>query len=680
MTSSRVKPRGHRRTARFFSSGLTMTHQSSRRASFTSRSVVAGFKIDHVSAAEDTLNTRVEDFLPAWMWEIADRFDLVITLDMVCGRAIADPDNGRAFRECCRRYSNARVVLAHGACAFGTALTVEAIDSLRGLDNVFFDTSANCEPGAFQVILRVFGTRRLLYGSDFPVSNYRGRGTSLGDSFFCTQAYNVRSDADPHRTATLVGIESILALQYACRLAHLGDTDVERIFVENARRELGLIEPPSKGQELYIRAKQIIPGGTQLLAKRPEMFAPDRWPAYYSEARGVEVTDSDGRRFTDMSILGIGACLLGFSDPDVNAAVSRRVALGSTSSLNCVEEVELAEVLLELHPWAERVRYGRTGGETVAIAVRIARAATGREKVAVCGYHGWSDWYIAANLGANGVDDQLGGHLLPGLDPAGVPASLGGTVETFSYNRLDQIERIATENDLAAIVMEPTRGQHPDPGFLEGVRALAEKNGATLIFDEISVGWRLALGGAHLRYGVSPDMAVFSKATGNGFPIAAIVGRGDVMDAAQSSFISSTMWTEAIGPTAALATIAKMREHDVPAHVRRIGTRYRDGMASLAESNGLTLVTAGHPAITTMRFQHDDAAALQTLLTTRMLDRGFLLGSGFYPCLAHETWHVDRCLEAASEVFSELAEAAEKSDAETRLGSPVKHTGFRRLA
>jgi len=463
-------------------------------------------------------------------------------------------------------------------------------------------------------------------------------------------------------------------------------------------------------QALYRLAKKLIPGGTQLLSKRPEMFAPDQWPPYHREARGCEVIDLEGRRLLDMSIMGVGACLLGYNDPEVTAAVTARIQAGSMCTLNCPEEVDLAQLLLELHPWADCARFARTGGEAMAVAVRIARAATGRDVVAVCGYHGWHDWYLAANRGGKGdrphlceapsgpsrqmgplpfsagtpgaEQDQLRAHLLPGLSPAGVPHPLAGTTLTFAYNRLEELEAIvAREGErLAAVVMEPVRAVEPQPGFLEGVRKLCDRAGAVLVFDEITIGWRLTLGGAHLRYGTLPDVAVFAKALGNGHPMAAVIGRGRTMQAAQESFISSTYWTEGVGPVAALATIRKMQRVDVPAHIAAVGTQFREGLTRLAERHGVPLRLAGFPALTTLAFDHPDALALQTLLTVRMLARGILAGAAFYPSLAHRPEHVEEYLAAADPVFAELAEAIAAGDAVRRIGGPVRHSGFARLA
>ncbi|MBL8221580.1 MAG: aminotransferase class III-fold pyridoxal phosphate-dependent enzyme, partial [Bryobacterales bacterium] len=271
------------------------------------------------------------------------------------------------------------------------------------------------------------------------------------------------------------------------------------------------------GQRLYQKARKRIPGGTQLLSKRPEMFLPEQWPAYYAKASGAEVWDLDRNRYIDMSYGGIGACVLGYADPDVDDAVRGAVANGSACTLNCAEEVELADLLCELHPWADMVRYVRCGGEAMAAAVRIARARTKRDKIVFCGYHGWQDWYLAANLAEN---DALSGHLLPGLHPAGVPRGLQGTAIPFAYNDMDGLRRALQQagDDLAAVVMEPQRGAPPAPGFLETVREETHRRNALLVFDEITAAFRLNSGGVHLLYGVMPDIAVFAKALSNGYP------------------------------------------------------------------------------------------------------------------------------------------------------------------
>ncbi|MFQ5618950.1 MAG: aminotransferase class III-fold pyridoxal phosphate-dependent enzyme [Rhodospirillales bacterium] len=433
------------------------------------------------------------------------------------------------------------------------------------------------------------------------------------------------------------------------------------------------------GQDLYARARNIIPGGTQLLSKRPELFLPDQWPAYYQRAQGAEVWDLDGRRYLDFTHCGVGTSALGFADPDVNAAVIRALEAGTMGTLNCPEEVELAELLIELHPWAEMVRYARTGGEVLAMAVRIARAATGRDQVAFCGYHGWSDWYLAANIADHG---NLDSHLLPGLSPAGVPGALRGTTLPFHYNDIDELRRIVSANGsrLAAIVMEPCRTAQPEPGFLEAVRAIANSCGAVLIFDEITSGWRMTTGGIHLTMGVTPDLAAFAKCMSNGYPMAAVIGTRAVMDAAQGSFISSSYWTERVGPAAALATIRKHISLKLPRHLIAAGDRIQEGWRTAAAAVGLNITVSGIPPLSTFVLDQDESAPLMTLFTQEMLARGYLAGGQVYTMLAHTDDLIDAYLENVGEVFGFVAAAVQAGNIAERLNGPVKYDGFHRLA
>ena len=434
----------------------------------------------------------------------------------------------------------------------------------------------------------------------------------------------------------------------------------------------------AKGQELYRRAKRRIPGGTQLLSKRPEMFLPEQWPSYFSRARGVEVTDVDGNTYVDMSMMAIGACVLGYADPEVDAAVKAAIDAGSASTLNAPEEVELADLLCELHPWAEMVRYARSGGEAMMLAVRIARAHTRRDIVAFSGYHGWCDWYLAANLGD---DSALDGQLMPGLDPAGVPRGLKGSALPFHYNRLDQLKAIvdAHRGEIGVIVMEPQRGEAPAAGFLEAVRAIADDIGAVLVFDEVTTGFRMTDGGIHTLLGVNPDIAVFAKSMANGYPMAAVIGRAEVMEAAQSTFISSTNWTERVGTVAALATIRKFRRERVAAHLKTIGNLTFDGWKRAAAKTGLTIHTEGLPSLTHFGFDHPDEPTLTTLFTQEMLDRGYLAYNQFKPSFAHQPAHVTAYMNAVEATFATIADAVRAGDAASRLKGPCARRGFYRL-
>lgn len=432
-----------------------------------------------------------------------------------------------------------------------------------------------------------------------------------------------------------------------------------------------------KGQKFWNRAKKIIPGGTQLLSKRSEQFLPDQWPSYYKKAKGVEIWDLDENKYIDMSIMGVGSCILGYADKDVNKAVKAVIDNGSMSTLNSPEEVELAELLLSLHPWAEMARFARTGGEAMAVAIRIARAYTKKDRIAFCGYHGWHDWYLAANLADN---KNLDGQLLPGLEPLGVPRCLKGTAIPFTYNKIDELKNIVSKNkNIGAIVMEPIRHHEPEDNFLGKAREIANEIKAVLIFDEITSGWRMNVGGIHRLYNVYPDIVVYAKAISNGFPMAAIVGKGNIMDIAQTSFISSTYWTERIGPVAAITTINKLRENDVPAHLNKIGKMVSKGWKELANSHDLKVKIMGIPPLTTFIFDYKEKQILHTLFTQEMLKRGFLASKAVYVSYSHKEKHIKKYLDSVDEVFGIIKKVIKKNNACNLLKGPVAHTGFKRL-
>ncbi|HOI12516.1 MAG TPA: aminotransferase class III-fold pyridoxal phosphate-dependent enzyme [Methanoculleus sp.] len=430
------------------------------------------------------------------------------------------------------------------------------------------------------------------------------------------------------------------------------------------------------GQKLWKRAKRVIPGGNMLLSKRAEMFLPDRWPAYFSRAKGCQVWDLDGHEYIDMSLMGIGTNTLGYGHPEVDEAVRNAVAAGNMSTFNCPEEVYLAERLVELHPWADMVRLARSGGEANAIAIRIARAASCRDKVAFCGYHGWHDWYLAANLG----DEQtLDGHLLPGLEPRGVPRGLKGSVLPFNYNNFSELEALVRKHDIGVIKMEVSRNMGPQEGFLEDVRQLATDRDIVLIFDECTSGFRQAFGGLHKCYGVEPDMAVFGKTLGNGYAISAVIGRRDIMEAAQSTFISSTFWTERIGPAAALKTLEVMERERSWERITETGRDIGRRWQALAKKHDLPIQINGLPALTGFSFPVPDMLKYKTLITQEMLKKGYLAATSVYVCTEHTLEMVDAYFEELDPIFGLIGECELGRSVDDLLEGPVCHAGFKRL-
>lgn len=433
-----------------------------------------------------------------------------------------------------------------------------------------------------------------------------------------------------------------------------------------------------KGQELYRKAKSIIPGGGQLLSKRPEKFLPELWPAYYSKAKGCRVWDLDGNEYRDFSYMGIGACTLGYCDDDVDAAVLQAVKNGTMTTLMVPEEVELAELLLEQHPWAEMVRYAKGGGDAMAVAVRIARAATKKDKVLFCGYHGWHDWYLSANLAD---DSALDGQLMAGLSPVGVARELKGTSYPFWYNMIDQFKTLVAKHkdNLAGVVLEAARGMTPEADFFKTIEEECHKLNIPLIIDEVTSGFRVYCGGACEYFGIHPDIAVFAKGMANGYPIAAIIGKKQYMEAAQDSFISSTFWTERIGFAAAIATIKKYKVLNVNEHMNKMGKKVQDGWTALAEKHGLKVHVSGIYPLGHVCFEASPLE-LKTLFIQEMIKRGFLASDAYYATLAHTEQDVNDYLETCDEVFAIMAKAVNENKISDLLEGPVCYGGFARLA
>lgn len=432
-----------------------------------------------------------------------------------------------------------------------------------------------------------------------------------------------------------------------------------------------------KGQRLYTRAKEIIPGGTQLLSKRPEMWLPEKWPSYYSRAKGCEVWDLDGNHYYDFSIMGVGANVLGYAYDQVDEAAKKAIDNGGMCTLNAPEEVGLAEKLLELHPWADMVRYAKAGGEAMSMATRIARAYTGKDIVLVCGYHGWHDWYLSANLVKG---DPLADVHLKGLDPLGVPRGLAGTNLIFHYNDIEEFRKLVEENkgQIAAVVMEPIRNDYPLPGYLEEIRRITLNEKIVLVFDEITAGFRLCAGGSHLKLGVTPDIAVFAKGMTNGYPVSAIVGTRDVMEAAQETFISSTFWTERIALAAAVESINCYIENKVDVWQTHVGEKVMAGWKAVAEKTGVKIHISGILPLIHFEFEYENSLAFKTYFTQEMLKEGFLAGTGVYASLAHKDDSIDKYLVAYEKVFYKIKEILDEN-VEDYLEGPVCHAGFERL-
>jgi glutamate-1-semialdehyde 2,1-aminomutase len=606
----------------------------------------------------DTREAEIESFAPEWMWEVCHDHDGIMVLHIMLADGITDPRNVAALRRLCRRYPRCKLILAHVARSFNYRHAREGLHHLVDLDNVVVDTSAVTQAGAFRAAIEILGPRRVLWGSDYMVSELRGSCITQGDGFTWIHPEITGDKLTIFGQYTTVGIESLLCLREACEDTGMTPDDLADIFRENALRLLRSstcqsrdLESPTAGQKLWAEAKTKISCGTGLLSKRAHLFDPQSWPSYFSRAKGSNIWDLDGRRYTDFTG-GVGAILLGHADDEVNAAVKRRVNLGSYATLASPEEVKLAEVLLDLHPWAGKVRYARGGGEALGLAVRIARAATGKSGIAFCGYHGWSDWYLAANLGD---DAALDGHLLPGLQPLGVPRELAGTAVPFRYNDLASFQAAMQKLDgkLAAVVMEPMRSELPRDGFMQKVIDSCHAAGAVYVLDEVTSGWRFGFPGAAPVLGIEPDIAVYAKAMSNGYPAGAIVGKDTVMDASNNSFISSSYWTDGVGTAASLACIGKMQREGVQKHVWELGGRLQTGLREVAARHPtLELKIGGMPCAPSLAFTNP---AAKPLMIRHMLQRGYLMSSQLYVTWSHTDELIGSMLSALDESLAIVA-------------------------
>ena len=436
-----------------------------------------------------------------------------------------------------------------------------------------------------------------------------------------------------------------------------------------------------KSLELYEKAGQCVAGRTHLFGRRAEMYAFGISPIYSDRQSGGRFWDVDGREYLDFN-LGAGAVLLGHAYPTIVEAVQKQAAKGTGLTINHPLEIEVAEQMVETVPCAEMVRFCKGGGEANLIAIRIARAATGREKVVFCGYHGWHDWYLAANLNVD--EHTLDKHLLPGIVPLGVPGVLEGTTLSFEYNNLESLRSILESHrgEIACIIMEAARTYLPELGFLDGVRALANQHNVILIFDEVVTGFRTSRGGAQEYFGVRPDMATFAKCISNGFALGAVAGRREIMEVTAESFISSVYWAEATGLAAGLATLNEYARWDVAGAINQVGKRFQSGCQRQIEQTGVPLKIVGLPSMPAITFQGVDRELIDPLVTLYMQEtalRGVFGGPVFYFCVDHSDNEITQALATLGEVMVILRKALDDGNVQRFLRCPVRQSGFRRL-
>ncbi len=451
----------------------------------------------------------------------------------------------------------------------------------------------------------------------------------------------------------------------------------KKLFELNSDITLNEGSKLDKSQKIWKRANSIILGGNSLLSKNPNMFLPNKWPVYFSKAKGFKVWDLNNKLFNDVSLMGVGTNILGYANKQVDDAVKKTILKGNMSTLNCHEEVILAEKLIQIHPWAEKVKFARTGGEANALAIRIARAASGKDGVAFCGYHGWHDWYLSANLKKEG---NLDTHLIPGLNPLGVPKSLRNTSYGFPYGDFKKLKNIVSKNKIGVIKMEVCRNTQPNINFLKKVRGLCTKKGIVLIFDECTSGFRQNLGGLHQKIGIIPDIAILGKALGNGYAITTVLGKSEVMNPAKSSFMSSTFWTERIGPTAAIKTLEIMEKEQSWKYITELGVFLIKEWKKIAKKNKIQLVVSGLPALAKFSIKSKNSQFYKTYITQEMLKKGFLAANGVYMSVSHNKKILRTYLNILDEIFYTISNCERgKINIQDILNHPVSHIPFSRL-
>ena len=431
-----------------------------------------------------------------------------------------------------------------------------------------------------------------------------------------------------------------------------------------------------KNQQLYLEAKKFIPGGVMLFSKRPENHLPGKWPTYFKKAKGIYVWDLNNKRYVDM-YFGVGQSILGYANKKVDNEVSNSNKNGNITSLNSFKEVELAKKLTKIHPWSGFAKFAKTGGEANAIATRISRAITGKEKVAICGYHGWHDWYLAANIKSS---NNLNSHLLKGLEAYGVPKRLKNSISTFRMNNFKDFKKIENIKNLSTIVMEVQREKEPNITFLKYVRKFCDKNNVILIFDECTSGFRETYGGIHMKYKIYPDLLVLGKALGNGYPITCVIGKKKYLKKASKSFISSTFWTENSGFVAALKTLDIIRKQKTFMKIKNIGQKIKIIWSEKSNKYNLPISIYGLDSIPSFRFLGKNSAKYKTYFTQEMLKKGILATNTIYVSIVHTKKYLNMYAKEIDQIFFKIKKCEQKKMSINKiLKSKVANSDFKRL-
>ena len=485
-----------------------------------------------------------------------------------------------------------------------------------------------------------------------------------------------------------IDLEQVKQIYYKLKkIKNFGVEEINKLYKKNSKifkinskikRNEGSVL--STGQKLWKRAKNIIPGGNMLLSKRPEMYLPNKWPTYYSRAKGCYIWDMDNVKYTDLSLMSVGTNIMGYANSKIDNAVIKSIKKSNMSTFNCPEEIYLTEKLLDMHPHFHMARYARTGGEANSIAIRIARASSGEDKVAICGYHGWHDWYLSANHNSKEKKGILKDHLLPGLSTNGVPKNLKNTTYPFMFNDYKTLEAICNKNKIGVIKMEIFRNFPPKNNFLKKVRNLATKKNIVLIFDECTSGFRETFGGLHLKYKINPDICILGKALGNGFPITTILGTKKIMESAQNTFISSTFWTERNGYVAGLKTLEEMEKIKSWNFITKQGKKLKLKLSKLGKKHNLKLKISGLSSCPSFIINSNDWVKYKTYITQELLDQRILGANTIYLSICHNDRIIQRYINCLDKIFYRIKEC-EKGNLKINeiLNTADCHMGFKRL-
>ena len=406
------------------------------------------------------------------------------------------------------------------------------------------------------------------------------------------------------------------------------------------------------GQRLWAEAKKIIPPGSMLLSKNPEIFLKKNSPAYFTKAKGCFIWDLEGKKYIDFSYMGVGTNLLGYSNSKVNKEVTNIINKGNCSTLNSREDIDLAKKIINLHPWFDAVRYGRGGADTNSIAIRLARSFNKKNKIAICGYHGWHDWYLSANYKAKSLDN----FLFKNIQLKGIPNYYKDQSYVFEFNNLNSFYKLMKKKNFCAVIMEVERNIKPNLSFLQSIRKFCTKNRIVLIFDECSSGFREVLGGIHKKYQVYPDLAMFSKSIGNGYPITVLAGRAEVMKESYNTFISSTYWSERIGPTAALATIKEMERVKSWRIIVKKGKYIKNKIFKLSKKYKINLSLNDSQSIINFKILGKyQQVVYKNFISQEMLKKNFICNDTIYVSVAHTDLLIKKYLNELEKVFKKIS-------------------------